>query len=131
MEHSRRSWHACERLGWPFGPLFQLLLVLGQRENEIAGMRWSDADLLRVSGRYPREATKSDRLNQVPLPARRTRSCSNCLGRTMILIQHDGLDAGQRLLESEKALRPSLWRDRMAPTRSAPDGCVRDGPPEG
>jgi integrase len=56
-------------MGWPFGPLFQLLLVLGQREDEIAGMRWSDLDLVRGVWTLPREASKSDRLNQVPLPA--------------------------------------------------------------
>jgi integrase len=62
-------WQACERMGWPFGPLFQLLLLLGQREDEISGMRWSDVDLARGMWTLPREASKSDRLNQVPLPA--------------------------------------------------------------
>ena len=35
----------------------------------MAGMRWSDVDLLRGIWTLPREASKSDRLNQVPLPA--------------------------------------------------------------
>jgi integrase len=65
----REFWQACERMGWPFGPLFQLLLLLGQREDEVAGMRWSDVDLARGIWTLPREASKSDRLNQVPLPA--------------------------------------------------------------
>jgi integrase len=29
-------WRACERLGWPFGPLLQLLLLTAQRKSEIA-----------------------------------------------------------------------------------------------
>jgi integrase len=65
----RSLWVGCDRMGWPFGPLFQLLLVLGQREDEIAGMRWSDVDLAHGVWTLPREASKSDRLNRVPLPA--------------------------------------------------------------
>lgn len=61
-------WRACEQMGWPFGSLFQLLLVTGQREDEVGGMRWSDVDLERALWTLPREASKSDRLNQVPLP---------------------------------------------------------------
>jgi integrase len=68
-EEIQRFWLACEQMGWPFGPLFQLLLVLGQREDEIAGMRWTDVDLARGVWTLPREASKSDRLNRVPLPA--------------------------------------------------------------
>jgi integrase len=62
-------WKACDQMGWPFGSLFQLLLLLSQREDEVAGMRWSDVDLTRGVWTQPREASKSDRLNQVPLPS--------------------------------------------------------------
>ena len=37
-------WHGCDRLGWPFGPLVQLLMLTAQREGEVASMRWSDVD---------------------------------------------------------------------------------------
>jgi integrase len=40
-----RFWHGCDALGWPFGPLFQLLLLTGQRLREVGGMRWSELDL--------------------------------------------------------------------------------------
>lgn len=39
------TWRAFEAIGWPFGSLFQLLLVTGARLNEIAGARWSEIDL--------------------------------------------------------------------------------------
>jgi Arm DNA-binding domain len=39
------AWVACDALGWPFGPLFQLLILTAQRRNEVAGMRWCDLDL--------------------------------------------------------------------------------------
>jgi integrase len=34
----RLFWRACDRLGEPFGPLFKLLLLTGQRRGEVAGM---------------------------------------------------------------------------------------------
>ena len=58
-------WEACEDLGYPFGPLFQLLILTGQRRNEVARMAWPDIE----DGTWtlPREITKSDRLHVVPL----------------------------------------------------------------
>ena len=37
-------WTATRGLGYPFGPLFGLLLLTAQRETEVAGMRWSELD---------------------------------------------------------------------------------------
>ena len=41
-EEIRAIWGACEQMGWPFGPLIQLLLITGKREDEVAGMRWCE-----------------------------------------------------------------------------------------
>jgi integrase len=38
-------WHGCDKLGYPFGPLFRLLLLTVQRRGEVAGLRWSELDL--------------------------------------------------------------------------------------
>jgi integrase len=38
-------WSACEDLGWPFGPLFKLLLLTAQRRDEVASMEWDEVDL--------------------------------------------------------------------------------------
>jgi integrase len=38
-------WQACERIGWPFGPLFQLLLLTAARRDEVGQMEWSEVDL--------------------------------------------------------------------------------------
>ena len=58
-------WKACEGLGYPFGPLFRLLILTGQRRGEVAHMAWPDIE----DGTWtlPREITKSDRLHAVPL----------------------------------------------------------------
>ena len=41
-----RFWHGCEALGYPYGPLFQLLLLTAQRRDEVGEMQWHElADL--------------------------------------------------------------------------------------
>lgn len=40
-------WSAAERVGYPFGPIVQLLILTAQRRDEVAGMRWSELDLER------------------------------------------------------------------------------------
>jgi hypothetical protein len=34
-------WAGCERLGWPFGSIIQLLIATGARRTEVAGLDWS------------------------------------------------------------------------------------------
>ena len=62
-------WHGCDGLGWPFGPLVRLLVVTGQRRDEVAHMAWADLDLKRRLWTLPRELTKADRVHEVPLSA--------------------------------------------------------------
>ena len=38
----RLFWQACDRISWPFGPLFQLLLLLGPRRDELAHATWRE-----------------------------------------------------------------------------------------
>lgn len=38
-------WQACEQIGYPFGSLFQTLLLTGQRLAETASMEWAEVDL--------------------------------------------------------------------------------------
>jgi integrase len=38
----RIAWAAFQKLGYPWGSLFKMLLVTGQRRGEVAGMRWSE-----------------------------------------------------------------------------------------
>jgi integrase len=40
----RLLWAACRRIGYPFGPIVQILLLTGQRENEVAGMSRLELD---------------------------------------------------------------------------------------
>jgi integrase len=40
----RALWRAAGRLGYPFGPLYQMLILTGARLNEVAGAKWSEFD---------------------------------------------------------------------------------------
>ncbi len=60
-------WNAFNAMGWPFGLAFRLMLVTGQRRNEVAQMKWKDLNLKKGIWSLPREATKADRAHEVPL----------------------------------------------------------------
>lgn len=58
---------ACNRLGEPFGPLLHLLLLTGQRREEVAAMPWSEVDMAGAIWRLPAARTKNKRASDVPL----------------------------------------------------------------
>ena len=68
LEELGTVWRAATRVGAPFGPLFQFLLVTGQRRGEVANARWSSIDLERdrLWSLTPEE-TKAGRSHLVPL----------------------------------------------------------------
>ncbi len=63
----RAVWLASEGLGWPFQPIVRLLLLTGQRRDEIASMRWSEIDSSTKTWTIPRERCKNDQAHVVPL----------------------------------------------------------------
>jgi integrase len=63
----RAIWQGCDRLGWPFGPLVQLMMLTGQREGEVAAMRWADIDLEAGTWTLASSQTKAGRAHLVPL----------------------------------------------------------------
>jgi integrase len=63
----RIVWDACDRLGYPFGKLFQMSLVTGQRRGECASMRWRDID--ERGWLIPAEHFKTDHSHHVQLSA--------------------------------------------------------------
>jgi integrase len=60
-------WTGCDKLGWPFGSLYKLLLLTAQRRTEVAGMTWDELDLERRTWTIPRERAKNDRAHEVHL----------------------------------------------------------------
>ena len=63
----RAIWRATRRLGYPYGPLFRMLALTGQRKSEVAEARWSEIDLARKLWTIPAERMKADAAHVVPL----------------------------------------------------------------
>jgi integrase len=70
-------WRAATQVGYPVGPITQLLILTGQRRGEVAGMRWSDIDLKEALWTLPGELTKNARPHQVPLSQEASRIISS------------------------------------------------------
>lgn len=60
-------WEGATELAYPFGPYFQIVLLTGQRRDEVARMRWTDLDLENGIWSLTAEATKAGRSHIVPL----------------------------------------------------------------
>ena len=58
---------AAARLPYPWGPLYQLLLLTGARLNEVAGARWGEVDLARKLFTVPAARFKTGQQHQIPL----------------------------------------------------------------
>jgi integrase len=63
----RLVWEAASAIGWPFGPVVQLLILSGQRRDEVAGMRWSEVDLQARTWTLPAARAKNKHAHQIPL----------------------------------------------------------------
>jgi len=64
----RSVWLAADQIGWPFGPLVQLLTLTGQRRDEVGRMRWSEVDIEKRLWVLPLERTKTGKTaHEVPL----------------------------------------------------------------
>jgi integrase len=64
-EEIAKFWHACDKVSVPFGAVFRLLLLTGQRLNEVAGMRWDE--LNGAMWELPGSRTKNKKPHKVPL----------------------------------------------------------------
>lgn len=52
-----------------YGAIVRLLILLGQRREEVGSMRWSELDLNKATWAIPAERTKNKRPHLVPLPS--------------------------------------------------------------
>jgi integrase len=66
-EELQAVWTAADKLGWPFGPIVQLLILTGARREEIGALRWSEVkgDQIELSG----DRTKNGQPHIIPLSA--------------------------------------------------------------
>jgi len=62
-------WQAIETLGYPFEHVFKLLILLGQRRDEITCCRWSELDFDNATLTIPATRMKGHLVHTVPLPS--------------------------------------------------------------
>ncbi len=65
----RLVWLASEKLGYPFGPLFRLLIGTGQRREEVAGLNWKELHRNSAEWHLPAATAKNGTGSVVPLSA--------------------------------------------------------------
>ncbi len=63
-------WKASLTEGYPFGTIYQLLLLTAQRRGEVVGMRWAELDLRQGVWTIPGARTKNGKAHSVPLTPR-------------------------------------------------------------
>jgi integrase len=63
----RAVWQAADAMGYPYGPVFRMLILTGQREREVADMSWSEIDLEQKLWTIPARRMKGGRAHEVPL----------------------------------------------------------------
>jgi integrase len=63
----RAVWRAAGRMGYPWGPMYQLLMLTGQRKTEVSDARWGEFDFAQNLWTIPPERFKSNAQHRVPL----------------------------------------------------------------
>jgi integrase len=63
----RAFWNATEAMLYPYGPLFRVLALTGQRRSEVAEARWREFDLAAKLWTIPPQRMKADAAHVVPL----------------------------------------------------------------
>lgn len=62
-----RIWRATSKVAEPFGPMFRLLILTGQRRNEVTGMMWGELDRSSATWTIPASRAKNGVAHIVPL----------------------------------------------------------------
>ena len=66
------------RPGWPFGPLAQMLLLTGQRREEVGAMTWGEVNLETATWTWPASALKTSANMSSRCRGRRCAYCRTC-----------------------------------------------------
>jgi integrase len=129
----RAVWRAADP-GTDFGAIVRLLVLLGQRREEVGGIGWPEVDLERALWRLPGARTKNGQEHEVPLPRQ---AVALLAGRTRLegrdLVFGAGerrfsgwsqakrrLDAGVARRRAEERLGRPLGEDEMSEAGDAP-----------
>ena len=129
----RDIWLAADKLGGPFAALVKLLMLTGQRRDEVARMTWSEVDLDARLWTLPKERSKNGKPHDIPLsePAVAILESLPRIGDTFVLTT-DGKSASSNYGANKRRLDALLPAD-MPPwwlhdlRRTAASGMARLG----
>jgi integrase len=65
----RLAWEAAGSIGYPFGPLYRLLMLNGQRREEVGGLDWRELDRASAQWELPAARAKNGVANTIHLTA--------------------------------------------------------------
>jgi integrase len=63
----RFAWLAADKLGYPFGPMYRLLILTGQRREEVAGLDWRELNRATADWQLPSTRSKNGVGNAIHL----------------------------------------------------------------
>jgi integrase len=129
-------WTAAEELGGPFAALIKLLILSGQRRDEVARMEWAEVDLEAGLWRLPAARSKNRKPHDIPLPPQAIeilQALPRFAGGKFVLTTDSGRSAASNYAKNKQRL------DRLCPglttwtlhdlRRSAASGLARIGTP--
>jgi len=90
MDELVRIWNAAPLCGWPFGHLVRLLMLTGQRRNEVAEMKWVEVSQDDATWIIPKERTKARRAHLVPLSGPALAMLESCPRMGEYVLSSDG-----------------------------------------
>jgi integrase len=67
LDEMKDFWAACDQMGYPWGPIFQLLLLTGARLREVAHASWNEISIADGTLNLPSSRTKNARPHQIQL----------------------------------------------------------------
>ena len=67
LEEIKGFWAACGQMGYPWGPIFQLLLLTGARLREVSQASWDEVSIADGTLNLPSSRTKNARPHQIQL----------------------------------------------------------------
>jgi len=103
MEEARLAWRAAESLGYPFGPVYQLILLTGCRPGEWSACLRQYLDLKQGLLVLPAAAYKTDHVHVVPLVPQAVEILESVLGH------HSGQSGEYLFSGTDGARRLSGW----------------------
>jgi integrase len=99
LQEARTAWQAAQTLGYPFGPVYQLILLTGCRPGEWAACRRPYVDLKQNLLVIPADAYKTEHVHIVPLVPQAVTILEDVL-------THHGVGSGTYLFSGTDGRKP-------------------------